>query len=111
MTGEDVAETVRQQIGGNWGLSNCNGVDLARSVVSPTAIKIINRHVSDGTISDEVIGVWLVLEECAEKRDGYKIVFDEKTGHFGLASPGFSSDAHPVLCGWYGDFLTTFEAM
>jgi hypothetical protein len=111
MKGEDLAEIVRKQIGGNWSRSNWHGVDLAHSLVSPTKISVIDRRVSDGTIKDKVIPVWLVLEESVEKRDGYKIVFDEKTGHFGLATPGFSSDAHPVLCGWYGDFMTTFEAM
>ena len=30
---------------------------------------------------------------------------------FGLASEGFPSDKYLVLCGWDGDFLTTFRGM
>jgi hypothetical protein len=111
MTDREVAEIVRQEIGDNWDGSNDQGVDLARSVVSPTRINVIDREVRRGTNQDRVISVWLVLEERIKERDGYKIVFDEASRRFGLVSSGFSSDRHPVLCGWYGDFATTFEAM
>ncbi len=42
---------------------------------------------------------------------GYKIVFDEGRGSYGLATPGFPEDKYPVLYGFYGDFWTTFTAM
>lgn len=64
-----------------------------------------------GCVRDQVIEAWLVLEEDPINRDAYKIVFDERSGLFGLASQGSPSDPYPVLCGLYGDFLNTLESM
>ena len=72
---------------------------------------MIDRRVTDGRIEEEVIEVWLVLEEKPISRDGYQIIFNEKSGKFGLASPDFSPDSYPCLCGWYGDFMTTMKSM
>jgi hypothetical protein len=111
MTDKEVAGIVRQQIGDNWSQPNRHEVNLARSLVSPTTIHVIARHVEDGRVRDEVIRVWLVFEERIVERNGYKIVFDENARRFGLVSPESPSDAAPILCGWYGDFMTTFVAM
>lgn len=111
MTNKEVASTVREQIGDDWSKSDSHRVDLSRCLVSPTKINVIARSVQDGKTSDAVIGVWLVLEEDVRNRDGYKIIFEEAANRFGLASPGFPSDAYPILVGWYSDFMTAFEGM
>ncbi len=51
---------------------------------------------------------------CCSKRpdgDGYIIFYDDARDQFGLASSGFNDDQHPVICGYYGDFWTTFKGM
>jgi len=59
-----------------------------------------------------MIEVWLVLEDRPREKGGYRIIFDDDDQQiFGLASPGFPSDAYPVLIGFYGDFWTTFKGM
>jgi hypothetical protein len=56
-----------------------------------------------------MVELWLVLEERPDQRNGYKIVFDESRGDFGLACPGIAG--HDIFLGCYGSFWTTFEAM
>jgi hypothetical protein len=111
MDSDDVASLVRNQIAGRISLPNSHGVDLSLCLVSPTAIRVIHRSVRDGRLEDAVEKVWLVLEENPLKKDGYKIVFNEQRGMFGLASNGFETDRYPILCGYYGDFPTTLESM
>ncbi len=111
MTSADLAVLVETEIGDNWSESNAHGVSLRSSLVRPDLIKVIDRRVEDGRIHDEVIDLWLILEERPKTRDGYKIVYDERARSFGLATQGFKEDSYPVLVGFYGDFWTTFEAM
>jgi hypothetical protein len=111
VTGNEVASIVHAQIGGHCEFRNSHGVDIARCLVPPVEIDIIFRRVRNGRISDEPLRVWLVLEERTGDRDCYRIVFNETLRSFGLVSAGFKTDPHPVLCGWYGDFLTALEAM
>jgi hypothetical protein len=111
MTADEVKQLIEDQVAGRSTGTQAHGVDLRLCLVSPTLIQVISRAVDNGKIQDAVEQVWLVLEEKPLERDGYKIVFDEKMGMFGLASKGFTHDAHPVLCGLYGDFMTTLDAM
>lgn len=110
MTSREVADYVKTEIGGQWAESNAHGVDLRKCLVPPRKIKMINRLVKDGQIRDSIVEVWLVLEEVPGG-DGYSIFFDEDKREFGLASKGFATDPHPVICGYYGDFWTTLKGM
>lgn len=110
MTSKEVQKYVRQQIGDRWSESNAHGVVLRKALVTPRRTKMINRLVQNGKIRDSLVEVWVVLEEVPEG-DGYTIFFDEKDGDFGLASKGFKTDPYPVICGYYGDFWTTFKGM
>jgi hypothetical protein len=74
--------------------------DLDRCLVAPTRASFAGK--GEGNISD----FWLVLEEQPETQDGYKIVFDEQTRQFGLAT-----GKRKVFIGFYGTFITTLEAM
>jgi hypothetical protein len=111
MNSEDVSGLVLGQIAGRESLPNYHGVDLSRCLVPPRRMQVINRSVRNGVCEDSTETAWLVLEEEPGRKNGYKIVFSEQIGMFGLATRGFESDAHPVLCGYYGDFPTTLEAM
>ena len=111
MSAVDVSRIVYDQVGTSECLPNSHGVDLRRCLTTPTLIKVIHRRVLNGEIEDSIETVWLVLEERPSEKDGYKIVFNEQRGLFGLASPGFPKDPFPVLCGYYGDFPTTLASM
>jgi len=50
-----------------------------------------------------------VLEEDPVARNGYKIVYDESRDEFGLAMR--DSRGKDIFVGFYGDFLTTLDAM
>jgi hypothetical protein len=52
---------------------------------------------------------WIVLEECPETMDGYKIVYDESRGRFGLAMRTEEGELHYL--GAYGGFMKTLDAM
>lgn len=74
--------------------------DLGRCLVAPTRASFAGE--GEGNITD----LWLVLEERPETEDGYKIVFDEQTRQFGLAT-----GKRKVFIGFYGTFIQTLEAM
>ena len=104
MEASEISELIEREIGGNWSLSNAHGVDLRRCLVEPT-----KRVYEDSFRRGEMIELWLVLEEVPEDQSGYKIVFDEGSQMFGLAT---SNVAGPdVFLGYYGSFLETLEAM
>jgi hypothetical protein len=111
MTSADISQIIRDQIGVRESLPNPHGIDLRRCLTTPTLIKVIHRRVLNGKIKDSIEAVWLVLEERPPQTNGYKIVFNEERGLFGLASSGFPNDRCPVLCGYYGDFPTTLAGM
>ena len=111
MNTQEVKALVEAQIGDQWALTNHHGIDLRHTLVAPQKIKVIERSVRNGNVRDRLIETWLVLVERTETSSGYRIVFREKPPIFGLASEGFPNDESLVLCGWYGDFITTFLAM
>jgi hypothetical protein len=111
MQPRDVRKLVEDAIGDDWAASNHHHVDLRRALVQPRKIAVIERIVRNGELRDRILAVWLVLVERPEPEEGYRIVMKEDEPVFGLASEGFPEDEHLVLCGWYGDFITTFQGM
>jgi hypothetical protein len=111
MNAADVSQIIKNQVGSSESLSNLHGIDLRRSLTTPTLIKVTHRRVLSGKIMDSTETVWLVLEERPSEKDGYKIIFNDQRGLFGLASLGFPNDPFPVICGYYGDFPTTLASM
>lgn len=100
----EISELIEREVGGDWSLSNAHGVDLRRCLVAPT-----KRLYEDSFRRGEMIELWLVLEEVPEDRSGYKIVFDEGSRTFGLATGNVAGP--DVFLGYYGSFLKTLEAM
>jgi hypothetical protein len=111
MDAKYVRNLVERQIDGAWDTTNHHGVDLRKALVSPQRITVIERLVRRGATRDRLVEVWLVLVEAPASGTGYRIVVALDGRMFGLASEGFPSDEHLVLCGWYGDFMTAFRGM
>ncbi|MFL6230742.1 MAG: hypothetical protein ACJ741_18365 [Pyrinomonadaceae bacterium] len=105
MKASEVSEIVEHEIDGNWLLSNAHGVDLKRCLIAPP----VKRLYEDSFRQGETMELWLVLEEVPETSSGYKIVFDEGSGMFGLAISGAHSN--DVFIGFYGTFIETLEGM
>lgn len=105
MKASEVSAIIEQEIDGNWSRSNAHGVDLKRCLIVPPVKRIYEDSFKEG----ETLALWLVLEEIPESSTGYKIVFDEASGMFGLAISGAHNN--DVLIGFYGTFLETLEGM
>lgn len=111
MQAREIDRIVRSQIGDAWETGNLHGVDFRQTVAPATRAKVIERIVVDGQTRDRLIDVWLVVVEDSERHAGYRIVASSDGRIFGLATEGCPADEHVVLCGWYGDVLTTFRAI
>ena len=104
MNASEISKIIEREIDGDWSRSNAHGVDLKRCLVAP-----VKHTYRDSFKEGETIELWLVLEEVPEDKSGYKIVFDEQTRMFGLATSGF--DQPDMFIGFYGTFLATLEGM
>jgi hypothetical protein len=111
MNADQIHQLVASEIGDAWDTTNSHCVDLRKSVVRPQQTKVIERLVFNGKFNDRLIDAWIVLFEHPTERAGYRIIVSPDGSKFGLASEGFETDKHLVLCGWYGDFLSTFLSM
>ena len=109
MQAEAVRDLIERDVAGNWSLTNLHGCDLLKCLVTPELREYDDSCPGRPLIEPRpVIRLWLVLEEMPENRDGYKIVFSEEAGMFGLAVPGSPRD---VFLGFYGSFLDTYVRM
>jgi hypothetical protein len=103
MEAKEISQIIEAELNGDWSLSNAHGVDLKRCLVNPSLQTYDNWNQS------ETLRLWLVLEEMPDDKSGYKIVFDEKSKMFGLATTGFGQ--RDTFLGFYGTFLETLEGM
>lgn len=105
MTADDVRAVVVREIAGDWSRTNAHGCDFKRCLVTPHLEQFENFG---GPGASGAVKLWVVLEEEPETRDGYKVVFEEEAGMFGLASAG---NEGPFYLGKYGTFIEAFDAM
>ena len=105
MTASEVRDIIEREIAGERSRRNAHGCDLDRCLVEPHLVEFEDSG-SPGATGTGMF--WVVLEEDPETGNGYKIVFEEAAGKFGLAVPG---ERLPVYIGRYGSFLGTFDAM
>jgi hypothetical protein len=103
MTSKEVQMLVEEQIAGTWNRSNAHGIDLKACLITPQK----QIFYSSANIEDQ-FELWIVLEEKPDDT-GYKIVFDEESKEFGLATPGWNKKN--CYLGSYGSFWEAFEAM
>lgn len=109
MTPEAIRSLIEREVAGNWSLTNLHGCDLRRCLVSPELKEYDDCGGGRPLVEPyPVIYLWLVLEELPDDPDGYKIVYGEQTGMFGLAVSGSARD---IFIGYYGTFLETYESM
>lgn len=109
MTADGIRELIEREVTGDWSITNGHGCDLRRCLVPPV-LRDYDDH-GGGRPPVEpcpVLRMWLVLEEMPEDRSGYKVVYGEEAGMFGLALPGEIRDA---FIGYYGSFLDTYHRM
>lgn len=111
MNAEEIQKLVESQINDRWDTTNPHSVQLRKALVPPTLITVVERALVNGNIQDRLTVVWLVLIEEPDLKSGYRIVATQDGSLFGLAAEGFLFDSHLVLCGWYGNFMDTFQAM
>jgi hypothetical protein len=100
MSPSEVSQAIAYEINGDWSRANPHGVDFRTCLVAPEFQQFV-----DATNKDQILNLWLILEERPQTRDGYKIVFDESRKKYGLASSG------NIFIGYYGTFLETIDAM
>ena len=111
MDASQIDQLVKSQVGDAWDIANLHGVSPREAVVPATRVKVIERTVVDGRTNDRVVDGWLVGIDNTDGHFGCLVVSALDGSMCGLAGQGFPADEHPVLWGWYGDFMTTFHAM
>jgi len=110
MKSESIREMVEREIAGEWSLSNAHGCDLQRCLVSPELREYEDCGGGRPLVDPRpLITLWLVLEEHPDDCSGYKIVFGEGSGMFGLATS--NTTGGDVFLGFYGTFREAFGAM
>ncbi len=91
-------------------IDNAHGINaenLREHLVEPVKQSYENEYWSDGTAIR--IDLWTVLEECPEKKNGYRVFFDPKNQQFGLAETDHRG--RPVYLFHTGTFLQALQAM
>ena len=125
MSPDEVWQKIMRELGDDWDRPNHHGIVLSRCLVRPPELRNYNvlqwppkkleGLTADGRPSVEVrysvVELWLVLEEKPETKGGYKIVYDEKSGLFGLAASGEPLLPGDTFEGPRGTFIETLEAM
>lgn len=101
MTRKEITQIIEKEISGDWSITNWHNVDLKRCLVRPRK-KLFNNY------KDKPEKFWLVLEECPETLECFKIVFNDETKQFGLAQ---FSEPYDFILGWHDSFLAAFKAM
>lgn len=106
MTSAQVTQVIENQVGGADTKANVYGFNLQRCLVTPPIFKTFK----DGSREGQLIDLWLNFEEDPDTKAGYKIVFDEGTGRFGLAADD-SRTSESIFLGYHGSFLETLKGM
>jgi hypothetical protein len=109
MTVDEAKELIRLHARDSFATHNHHGIGLGETLVQPQKILVIDRTMKDGQLRDRELNVWLIGQEPSG--DGYMIIMREDGSDFGLASPGFPRDPHPILTGWYGNLMSAFLGM
>jgi hypothetical protein len=109
MTTDEVESLVASQIATGLSVPNDRRIALEQVIVPPQKLTVIWQKAESGHLKDMELNVWLVGQES--NAGGYSIIMREDGKQFGLASPGFPTDRHPVLVGWYGNLSSASLAM
>jgi len=107
MSAAAIKTKIESEIEGQWSRSDLHGVDLKRCLLPEPVLATYKNSFHDpakpeGDENKSAIQLWLVLEDPVSE-DGYKIVYGEAAGLFGLAI----DDTFIAFC---GNFIETLEA-
>ena len=103
MTSERLTRLIEAEVAGDWDRPNPHGCTIRSCLVEPRQVTF------DDPLNGDTVELWLVLEEDPESRDGYKVVYDDENGSFGLAISDQKDG--PSFIGLYGGFLDAYDAM
>jgi hypothetical protein len=112
VTAADVSKLIADEIaaaGEDWfeqPENNPHGLELSRCLITPAWVTCTNTFPEFR--GGKPFEAWLVLEELPNNDDGYRIIFDEEVGKFGLAC---GTRREPIFIGWHGSFLHTVQGM
>lgn len=105
---DEVRALVSREIGKRGAERNHHGIRVSERLVDPIRVQMAYLRVEDGAVQQDEAWVWLLLEERADG-SGYKIVYDEKHGLFGLATQGH--EGVPVIVTCCSRFMDAFVGM
>jgi hypothetical protein len=112
VTAAEVSQLIENEIasvGEDWITrpeNNPHRLDLSRCLINPE--RVICKNTFPRFRGGKPFEAWLVLEELPNNDDGYRIIFDEEIGQFGLAE---GTRRMPAFIGWHGSFLNTVRGM
>ena len=109
MDAKQLRKAIEDEIANSDEGRNLHGLNPKTGLVDPQRITVIERLVKNSKTHDQLEDVWLVFLEGRSDGDGYRIVASLDGTEFGLATQGFPNDEPIVMCGWYGDFMSTFR--
>jgi hypothetical protein len=93
MTPQELAQLIEDDIASNQDALSWRGRPFRECLQEPKKVRVLNSH-----NNNEPEDLWLVFEEVPNAVEGYKVVYDESLGEFGLAVAGITE---PVLIGIY----------
>jgi hypothetical protein len=101
MIADEVKALVDADIRRNWPpVMNWHGIELERCLLLQPELRTYRNSFP----RDELVQLWLVLQEERGDESSYQVVFDEDSGEFGLATGG-------TFLGLYGTFVETVAGM
>ena len=86
--------------------NNPHGLDMSQCLIKPERVTCTNTF--PAFRGGKPFEAWLVLEELPNDDDGYRIIFDQELGEFGLAC---GTRRQTAFIGWHGSFLDTVRGM
>lgn len=103
MTPHQLTRLIQDDLASNAASLSWHGRPLHECLCEPR-----KQRFADSFNNNEAIDLWLVFEENASPDQGYKVIYSERDGEFGLATAGVND---PVLIGIYGGFVETLNSM
>jgi len=102
---EKIKQIIKNELKGDFGISNSHGVDLIKCLVEPYL------DTFEGSLHPEQhVDLYVVLKEFPDSEEGYQIVYFPKFNKFGLAL-GRYKEKTGIFLGIYGTFLETLKGM
>lgn len=103
MTSNELSTLIAGDLAANRSELIWHGRAIDQCLLEPAKVTCLNSHADN-----QPEQYWLVFEEGPNAGAGYKVVYEEESGEFGLAVTG---ETEPVVVGIYGGFVETLNSM